>query len=248
MADKIPSNKSLLGKLLRLPLQVIPDGTIVPILRGAERGLKWIVGSGPDSCWLGINEVSKRRQMAAVIKPGQVVYDIGANVGSYTILASLLVGTSGKVLAFEPLPENLSFLRKHTELNNLRNVAIYDAAVWKSAGTIRFTGTSDRVTSHVDASGDIEVQTVSIDQAIAENQFPPPAVMKIDVEGAEVEVLQGAQKTISEYRPAIFLATHGAEIEDECKRMLRELGYQVELIEGHSDEFLATPAESGSLS
>lgn len=100
--DWIPSNKSILGIVLRLPLQLIPIGTIVPILRTAARGKKWILGSGAHSQWLGFHEVGKKKLFQKTIQPGSTVYDIGANVGIYTILSSVLCGNSGKVYAFEP--------------------------------------------------------------------------------------------------------------------------------------------------
>lgn len=239
MADNIPSNKSLLGQILRLPLKLIPNGATVPILRGAERGKKWIVGSGPHSNWLGINEVAKRRLMAQVIKPGTVVYDIGANVGSYTILTSVLTGDSGNVYAFEPLPDNLQYLHRHIKLNNLHNIEVHEVAVWNKSGTVKFQGTSDRVTSHISDEGSIEVKTVSIDSLVFDGPLSPPDIIKIDVEGAETGVLEGAQKTLKKYQPSIFLATHGDDINRNCREQLEKLGYTIQKIDNQEDELLA---------
>ena len=136
--DWIPSNKKLFGKILRLPLKLIPNGKIVPILGTSARGKKWIYGSGAHSQWLGIHEVGKKKLFEKTIKPGSIVYDIGANVGIYTILSSILCGEAGKVYAFEPVPHNLKYLKKHIELNHLINVTVIGAAVSSTNGKIFF--------------------------------------------------------------------------------------------------------------
>lgn len=111
----------------------------MPILQGPLRGKRWIVSSSTAGCWLGSYELDKQRRFATTLRPGHVVYDLGANAGFYTLLASKLVGRSGHVVAFEPLPENLAALRRHLELNGVDNVTVMDAAVWSSGGTVRFT-------------------------------------------------------------------------------------------------------------
>ena len=82
-----------LGKLLRLPLNLIPKKAIVPILKGRLKGKKWIVGSGIHRFWLGTYEWHHHTSVFEKrIKEGGIVFDIGAHVGFYTLLASVLVG------------------------------------------------------------------------------------------------------------------------------------------------------------
>jgi FkbM family methyltransferase len=238
LLDRLPHTHPL-GKLLRMPLRLIPRDAVVPILSGTARGLRWIAGSGPQSCWLGINEPAKRRVFAAHVAPGDVVYDIGANVGSYTLPASVLVGSHGKVIAFEPLPDNLAYLTRHIALNHLDNVHVIEAAVWSSTGELRFQGTADRVTSHASDVGEITVKAVAIDALVSAGEIPPPDCIKIDVEGAEADVLRGAMSTLSEHRPVILLATHGAERTVECRKLLAELGYGLKPIGAGDDELIA---------
>lgn len=109
--------RSVLGRVLRAPLRLIPPGTVLPVLQGRLRGARWIVGAGTHGCWLGSYEYGKRRLFERLVRPGQVVWDVGANAGFYTLLASRLVGSTGSVVAIEPLPRNLSYLRRHLELN-----------------------------------------------------------------------------------------------------------------------------------
>ncbi len=82
--------------------------------------MKWIVGSSNHGCWLGSYELKKQNQLVKYLKPGMIVYDIGAHVGFYTLIISKAVGPNGMVYAFEPFPDNIIFLKKHISLNKLR--------------------------------------------------------------------------------------------------------------------------------
>src|SRR5204863_1439467 len=115
------SSGRFLGKILRLPLSLIPHDAEVRILRGPLRGKKWIKGAGPNAYWIGTYEVARLHALAKAAPQGAVVYDVGANVGIYSLLASFQVGASGKVYAFEPLERNLRYLHGHITLNNLQN-------------------------------------------------------------------------------------------------------------------------------
>jgi len=237
----IPSNKSILGKVLRLPLRLIPKGIKVPILTTAARGKKWIIGSGANSQWLGISEVNKKILFQKTIPQGSVVFDIGANVGIYTILSSVLCGNSGRVFAFEPDPYNIKYLEDHVALNNLKNVSIEKYAVSNSSGRLFFQDTGDHCNSHISEKGQIEVEAITLDDFVFKKNNLPPNYLKIDVEGAENLVLEGAQKTLSEHGPEIFLATHGFEIDQKCREQLNKLNYQVSKIRGYDDELYCVP-------
>jgi FkbM family methyltransferase len=237
----IPSDKKLFGKLLRLPFRLIPSGTIVPILRTRARGKKWVYGSGAHSQWLGIHEVGKKKLFEKTIMPGSIVYDIGANVGIYTIISSILCGEDGMVYAFEPIPHNLQYLKKHVDLNYLSNVTVVGAAVSNINGKINFLDNGDHCTSHISGEGDIEVESISLDYFIFEKQNSPPNYLKIDVEGAEDLVIEGARKTITQYKPEIFLATHGIEKDQNCREQLKSMKYKIIPIPGFDDEIYAIP-------
>lgn len=112
LIDGALSHRTPAGRALRLPLRLLPAGAAVPVMSGPGAGLKWIIGSGPHSCWLGINERRRRKPLARLLRPGAVFFDVGANVGSYTLLGARLVGDHGRVVAFEPLPENVRFLQR----------------------------------------------------------------------------------------------------------------------------------------
>ena len=239
------SGQSRLGKLIRLPLALIPHGVAVPVLQGPLRGARWIVGASTHGCWMGSYEFTKQRLFARIVRPGQVVYDVGANVGFYTLLASVLVGPTGKVVAFEPLPRNVDYLRSHIKLNHCDNTTLVTAAVSDVMGTARFDGSGDNSMAHLTPDGTLTVETVTLDHVVGTQGEPPPQVIKIDVEGAEVAVLQGGRHTIETYRPTIFLALHGPELQRDCCAWLRARGYRLTPVTGtlaQSDEILAVAA------
>lgn len=218
----------------------------MPILQGRLRGKMWIVGSFNHGCWLGSYEYSKRRRFEAEIKPGNIVFDIGAHVGFYTLLASELVKPNGEVIAFEPFERNQLLLRAHLKMNRVMNVQVFDAAVSDRCGVERFETACDTSAGRISATGELEIVTLSLDGLVASGRVPVPDVLKIDVEGGEFKVLSGAKSILARNRPIVFLATHSAEIHRECCNLLQDCGYVVEAI-GRSaveltDEVIARPS------
>lgn len=241
--------QSFVGKILRLPLRLIPKGMVLPILQGRMRGKKWIVGSGEHGYWLGSYEMSKRLAFEREIQPSAVVYDIGANVGYFSLLAGVLVGEKGQVIAFEPLPRNVSYLRKHISLNKLGNIHVFEAAVSDHDGEATFDLGPSTAMGHISKKGGIKVPLVSLDSLIASSELRPPDYMKIDVEGAEFEVLRGAKRLIKSHRPIIFLDTHQREAHHKTLSFLTEQGYKLEIIDGkplaETKELIARPINTG---
>ncbi|HEX8830645.1 MAG TPA: FkbM family methyltransferase [Longimicrobium sp.] len=233
------SNQSVVGRLLRLPLRMIPRDAHLPILQGPSRGLWWTVGSSNHGCWLGSYETRKRRAFEAHLAPGGVVYDVGANVGFYTLVAATKVGPGGRVVAFEPLPENLRYLRGHVRMNGLEQVTVFDAALTDVDGVVRFQPGESRAMGRIADEG-LPVRAMRLDGLVTSDTIPPPDVVKIDVEGAEAAVLRGAREVLSTHAPTVFLATHGNAVHGECVKILREHGYEVRPLAGAHDELLAT--------
>ncbi len=224
------SNESLVGRALRSPFRLIPGSTAVPILQGPLRGRRWIVGSATHGCWLGSYEFETQRAFARLVRRGDVVYDLGANVGFYTLLGARLSGEAGAVYSFEPLLRNLEFLRKHVAMNALKNCLVIDAAVADCDGEMRFDASDAPTTAHLVEGGGFVVRVVSLDSLVDQGEIRPPNVMKMDVECSEVKALRGAVWTIEKYRPRILLATHNRELHAECVEFLERLEYRVELL------------------
>jgi FkbM family methyltransferase len=218
---------------------------VVRILQGPLRGYRWVAGAGPNGLWLGSYELSKQKRLMEFLQEGSVVYDIGANAGIYTLLSSECIGRTGHVHAFEPLPENLAFLERHIKMNRRQNVSVHPLAVSSNSEKLRFARTGSRFTGHIDCDGDLEVNTVSLDEFVFDARNQAPTLMKIDVEGGELNVLRGAQRLLAVSPPVIFLATHGAEVHSACCDLLGSFGYRLEGVTGEpidgTDELICFP-------
>jgi FkbM family methyltransferase len=223
------SDKKLLGRVLRLPSRLLPSGASIPVVQGPLRGKRWIVGSSSHGCWLGSYELTKQRAFSAAVKRGDSVFDLGANVGFYSLLASVLVGPEGRVFSFEPVPRNLDFLRAHLKLNRVTNCSVWDVAVGRSEGTAYFDRGLSSSMGHLtsESRGSLKVHTVALDDLVASGELPPPNIIKCDIEGGEYNALKGASETLAKYSPTIFLATHGSDIHRKCCDLLVDFRYRL---------------------
>jgi FkbM family methyltransferase len=208
---------------------------VLPIFRGPLRGFWWLLATR-SSFLFGKYEPEQTKLFGELVKPGDVVFDVGAHFGYYTLLASKLVGDSGKVISFEPSPANLARLYRHIELNSRRNVQVLELAVSDHEGTARFETRTGSGVGHLADDGPLEVRLTTLDSL---TQLPRPQVMKIDVEGAEVGVLQGAKALLQNARPIIFLSLHGEELKATCLEILEGYGYTFRHMEPM--EILAIP-------
>lgn len=173
------------------------------------------------------------------------VVDVGAHIGLVTMPMSSVVSQRGRVIAFEPATMNLKYLHEHIEQNQLRNVELHDCLLGESMKTdVEFfeqmtaTGMNSLVVkkNHSNYSKTYKNQ-MTLDSIFKANKLVPE-VIKIDVEGAEINVLKGGVNTIKKYRPYIFLSVHPAEIEllnqsvSDLRMLIHSLGYRVTNIDG----------------
>jgi FkbM family methyltransferase len=175
---------------------------------------------------LGSYEAAKQRKIIEFVRPGMICWDVGANVGFYTLLFAELVGEGGQVFAFEPAPRNVELLRRHVEMNRYQNVRIFPCALGDFEGEAAFDPGLDTSMGHMAARGPLKVSCSRADTLLAAGTVAAPDVIKIDVEGAEADVLRGARRAI-EPHPVIFLATHGATVHRGCIELLMASGYEV---------------------
>lgn len=219
--------------------RLVPSWAIVPILQGPARGIFWVAGSGLMNFWLGTYEREKVDAFHRELSTGVVVYDVGANVGIYTVLACRTVGPKGRVFAFEPAVTNLFFLDRHLRLNRFSNCKVVSKAVSSRDGTVYFDSGKGPCLGKIADEGSLRVPAVTIDSFVAEGN-PLPQIMKVDVEGAEYDVLLGAKGCLAGSKPVLFLATHGDDVHDRCCFLLKGLGYRLEFLA--PDEIIARHA------
>jgi FkbM family methyltransferase len=209
-ADKIVSHDSL---------------TWVQIQHGPAAGL-WLRLNPRTgrAAFEGTGEPEVQRALEQHLRPGMNFYDIGANIGFFTLLGARLVGEEGRVTCFEADPEIAARLREHVARNHLSHATVEEKAVWSKQSVVKFSRSNpdvspDRGLGHVadsNETGCIEVQAVSLDEYTC--AFPAPDFLKCDVEGAEVEVFRGARRLLSEKRPGILCEIHS----EENRRVLLE--------------------------
>ena len=212
-------------------VSVMPEGERVR-LSARYRHLSW----NPD----------EYRAFRAAVRRGMTVLDVGANAGAYTLMFATWVGQGGHVFAFEPAPDAREGLRVHVALNGFdRQVTIVEAAVAGSVGTAPFAvhpsgGASSLALDSLDHAPRLVVATETIDNFCKVHGLLP-AVIKIDVEGAELDVLRGARHTLAlpgmhafvEFHPSAWqrAGIGRAEIEAE----LRSQGFLAEPLQPSFD-------------
>jgi FkbM family methyltransferase len=167
----------------------------VDVARSNPQRLLWLEGE---------RFVGERRLLRRLVRPGQSVADVGANIGYSGLLFAQAVGPSGRVTCIEPEPDNVAELRRNVEGNRLANVEVVPAAVGASSGTVSLrAGINGTVVD--DGLGEVQVPLRTLDELLADR---PVDFVKIDVEGYEGHVLDGAARLLEERRPGLFVEIH----------------------------------------
>jgi FkbM family methyltransferase len=161
-------------------------------------------------------------------QPGQVFLDIGAYVGWYAIQAARAVGPSGQVVAIEPDSRNRLQLENNINLNGITNATIVPLAAWSHAGKVRWQGDSAESVWHkIDESSGIGlVDAVTVDDLVRRFALTRLDWIKLDVEGAEVDVLKGAEQSIQRFHPVLFIEVHGTL--HALEAFLPQFGYSID--------------------
>jgi FkbM family methyltransferase len=200
----------------------------------------------------GTLEPPVQEALRRLLAPGAVFYDVGANIGFFTILGARLVGPGGRVIAFEPVPACARAVARNIALNGFAHAEIREEAVGAASGSARLLVVGEASWSHLASTGrhadvreEIDVAVVSIDELVAAGAIPPPNVLKIDTEGAELQAIEGMRATIARDRPAIVCELHDTNAEF-CARM-DELGYALTNLDGPQAVAAAGPVHALAL-
>jgi len=195
------------------------------VQHGLIRGMKRRGGLGWTPVWLS-RGVQTREEMfwRGLPLSGLVVYDVGAFHG---ILTLFFASRAAQVIAYEPNEVNCARLIENIRLNNLTNVQVRKLGVGSQpgSGTLHYDPQmAGGGTLHPNAIAPVSqrVDITTLDRDIADAALPPPDLIKIDIEGWELEALEGARATIGAHHPALFLEMHG-ETMDEKKRKASQI-------------------------
>jgi FkbM family methyltransferase len=199
----------------------------VVIRRGMAVGMAIRTRNSNPGYALGTSEPRVQHVLGEALFPGAVCYDLGANVGFFTLIAAKAVGEEGRVYAFEPLNETAIALRENVNLNSLGQVEVVEAAVSDTVGQATLVEGPLSLNAHLkrkdeSATSAHEVPATTVDAVIKDRGFLPPDVVKIDVEGEEAAVLRGMKETIRTHRPTIICEMHMTTPLDTATRAFAE--------------------------
>jgi FkbM family methyltransferase len=202
-------------------------------LRGLASGYRICVSpAGNLGYLLGTFEPHLQRAIRQYVATGDTVYDIGANIGYVSLSLAKRVGSRGRVVAFEPVPWNADLLRRNIEDNGITNVQLLEVAASDNCGeaVMRIAGNNPDMASLVwhrnnPSALEIVIKRVVIDDLVEAGTLTEPKFVKIDVEGAEGQVLQGMRSTLAKALPVVFIECSDAGRETSW-HLLSELGYR----------------------
>lgn len=211
-------------------------------MAGPLKGYLWSTSGSYDYILGEYEDPATMKTFLSWLKPASVYYDIGSNIGFHALTANRIINT-GRIYAFEPMPAVRETFEKHISLNSKliisNNITLLPDAISNKEGKVEFSndtrhseGNTYIKESHVFSAAEnkITVKCHSIDGLIAQG-YEKPDIIKIDVEGAEYDVLLGAKNTLQQFQPNILLATHDCHlpgVREKCVSFLKELGYELQ--------------------
>ena len=201
------------------------EGVRVPVLSGVNRGQWWSLVSAGAGYGSGRRASAQMELFAELVRPGDVVWDVGAHHGFVTLCAARRVGPAGAVHAFEPSARNRALLRRHVRWNRLGNVTVHPFALSDYDGEASFGGSGTSKT-YAFGRGSETVPVRTAATLVTQGICPPPTFMKLDVEGAEADALVGALGVLPR-SARLLIAVHGREADQRSSQLLQCLGFEL---------------------
>jgi FkbM family methyltransferase len=224
------SSRTYLARLGRM----IPSDRAFTILRGPLRGCRWITGAAAGwakgaSIYFNNAEHEQLVAVARQTSPEDVAFDLGANVGLYSLL---FAQKGARVVAFEPVPRNVGYLQRTLALNRCARVDIVPFAVGDSSGLMRFSTDGNVAVGHLDDQGHGLAYQISLDDYCAFTGIYP-TIIKMDVEGSEQRVLRGADAVLQR-KPKWFISFHSKALRERSISLMSEYGYRAVSLSGRA--------------
>jgi FkbM family methyltransferase len=194
---------------------------------------------------LGETEKTCQAVVAETVRPGDVFYDLGANIGLFSLVAARAAGPTGKVFGFEPDVQIAERLRRNAARNGFANITVVEMGVWSASGTLNFvsadSSSPDRGVGRIQPDGPsatgIPARCVSLDDFV--RGTPAPHAIKCDVEGAELEVFRGAKHVLQAHHPWILCELHSRANDQAWRELIGGFGYSFESVD--ENHLLALP-------
>ena len=165
------------------------------------------------------------------LKEGEVVVDAGAFTGDYTVFAAKKVGKEGKVIAFEPDEKNRIILRRNLRFEKLDNVIIVPKGLWNKKATLNFKSQDGLHSNLYSNEGNSSIDVAPLDYELKRLKINKVDFIKMDIEGAEIEAVKGALKTLKKHKPFVAIASYhivkGKQTSAFLEKFLSRLGYKV---------------------
>jgi FkbM family methyltransferase len=227
LIGKVP----LIGRALRFLARRYEEGSETTVALGYASGTRWKrYHRYVSGYWLGQYELPIQEAIIRLLGSESRVFDVGANAGFFSLVAAKKVGRNGWIVAFDPLKENAECIAEQFRINSLSNCHIDQRAVTNVDGWAEFSfdkpGSS---TAHlgIPAPGEssIKVQTTTLDNAA--EKWGIPTFIKLDVEGAEVRVLEGAKKLLEMSGVVWLIELHNPDCTRDATGILRKYGYDI---------------------
>jgi FkbM family methyltransferase len=216
---------------------------VYPVLRGPLKGFKIRLTKNLQYApIIGNWEPVSAYIFTQIIKSGNIVFDLGAQAGTHTLLFAKLTGTNGYVYAFEPFLHNIEDLEFNVRLNNLINVNIIKKAVSNFNGRSTFLLGKHSKQGSLKITGNetgeiVEVDVITLDDFIISLKNIYPDFIKIDIEGSEKDALHGYYKTVRNSFPTFYIESHNIENEVAISQFISKFGYKSYVVDSSYKKF-----------
>jgi len=177
--------------------------------------MQWLI-------YFGIKETSKNELFRSV-GTGDIIFDVGANVGEYTLNFARSVGSTGKIFSFEPHPLVFKKLQHHIQINRMNHIKYYNMGLSDAPGKLHMSicetrnsgGRSVSKNNQKENKGEsTQVEVVQLDSIMEQENLSHIDLIKIDVEGHELRVLKGAEKLIVKYKPNLYIEVNNSNLQN----------------------------------